>query len=516
MSTSNRRRFLADVGSGMLTGALGASLAMDLGIAPVQAAENTSRVTFGEMEPLVALMQETPLRQLQGVLVEKIRSGTELRSLIQAGTLANARAFGGQDYIGYHTFMALAPSLDMAERLPTELKPLPVLKVLYRNTERIHASGHSKRDALQPIASAENLSNPDGIALRAATRKGDLKKAEQILAGMSQMPRGEMYNHVQYAVQDAADVHRVVLAWRAWLAVDLVGEEYAQTLLRQSVRFCSDASKRRIDRKRPEPTSWKTLPALVDQYGLLGKPLGTRRGNDEWVEDLAFTIFTAKPDQACDAVAQAMSEGFGLDSICEAISVSANMQLLHDAGRSKPANGDKIVGSVHGDSPGVHASDAANAWRNIARVSNHRNAVMSLLLGAYNTAGATRRMKHEPWPLKHDQVEGLSSKTEVLATIDDAVRAKDQALAGAAVERFRELGGDAQSVFDLMLGYATSEDGALHAEKFYRTVTEEFATTRASLRWRQLVGLARVSASEFGNRAPGHEEACDLLKVKFG
>jgi len=33
----------------------------------------------------------------------------------------------------------------------------------------------------------------------------------------------------------------------------------------------------------------------------------------------------------------------------------------------------------------------------------------------------------------------------------------------------------ANCVFDLLLRYASSEDGALHAEKYYRTVTEEFA-----------------------------------------
>jgi hypothetical protein len=30
-----------------------------------------------------------------------------------------------------------------------------------------------------------------------------------------------------------------------------------------------------------------------------------------------------------------------------------------------------------------------------------------------------------------------------------------------------------QPVFDLLLRYAVSEDGALHAEKYHRTVTEE-------------------------------------------
>ena len=35
-------------------------------------------------------------------------------------------------------------------------------------------------------------------------------------------------------------------------------------------------------------------------------------------------------------------------------------------------------------------------------------------------------------------------------------------------------GGSAAEMFDLMLGYATSQDGALHAEKYYRTAAEVF------------------------------------------
>jgi hypothetical protein len=65
----------------------------------------------------------------------------------------------------------------------------------------------------------------------------------------------------------------------------------------------------------------------------------------------------------------------------------------------------------------------------------------------------------------------------------------------------------------LLLNYAVSEDGALHAEKYYRTVCEEFASTRPACRWRQLVALARVTASEHGYPAPGFQESCQLLGV---
>jgi len=58
-----------------------------------------------------------------------------------------------------------------------------------------------------------------------------------------------------------------------------------------------------------------------------------------------------------------------------------------------------------------------------------------------------------------------------------------------------------------------SEDGALHAEKYYQTVSEEFAATRPAFRWRQLIALARVTASEFGRPAPGYDEARKVLKI---
>jgi hypothetical protein len=68
-------------------------------------------------------------------------------------------------------------------------------------------------------------------------------------------------------------------------------------------------------------------------------------------------------------------------------------------------------------------------------------------------------------------------------------------------------------ILDLLLKYAISEDGALHAEKYYRTASEEFAAVRPAFRWRQLVALARVTASEYGQPAPGYAEACRLLQV---
>ncbi|MCC7336345.1 MAG: hypothetical protein IT422_14750 [Pirellulaceae bacterium] len=515
MRNQDRRQFLTNVGSGMLVGSLGAGLAADLGISSAHADDSNDRLTFGSLEPLVAMMQETPLNRLQPTLIEQVKSGTELTTLIAAGALANARTFGGHDYIGYHTFMALTPALDMSSELPTERRELPILKVLYRNTDRIQQFGGSSHEVLRRLDAHKHAGlDHVGEQLQAATRVADFDQAEKIMAAMSGESREKIFNAVQLPVQDEANVHRVVLAWRAWLAIDLVGEQHASTLLRQSVRFCLRDTESRIEQGRPAPELWTLLPQLLEQHKLLGRAAGERLGDDQWIEELAWTIFQGSRQQAADAAAQALAAGYAPDQVGEAMSIAANLLLLHDPGRSKDDGGDKVKGTVHGASVGVHASDAANAWRNIARVSNHRNTMASLLVGAYHTAGQSPHVARQRWPLKMDAVESMEDPQKLLDQTDAAIRERDQALAGAAAARFGELGGSHRDLFDVLLKYATSEDGALHAEKYYRTTMEEFSNTRASMRWRQLVALARVSASEYGTPAPGYHEACELLGVE--
>ena len=122
----SRREFVADVGKGMLIAGVGCELAADLGLAKLWAGDAPERLNFGKLEPLVALMQETPIDKLQATLVQRLASGSDLRQLTAAAALANARTFGGHDYIGFHTIMALVPAYQMARQLPDDRAPLPV------------------------------------------------------------------------------------------------------------------------------------------------------------------------------------------------------------------------------------------------------------------------------------------------------------------------------------------------------------------------------------------------------
>src|SRR5204863_3230600 len=130
-------------------------------LAPAALAEDTPQkaLLFGDMEPLVCFMQETPVTKLQPALVARLKEGVTLDRMIAAAALANARTFGGEDYIGFHTIMALAPALKMARTMPAAQAALPVFKVLYRNTNRIQEFGGREKEVLHEIAPASAVSN---------------------------------------------------------------------------------------------------------------------------------------------------------------------------------------------------------------------------------------------------------------------------------------------------------------------------------------------------------------------
>jgi hypothetical protein len=116
-----------------------------------------------------------------------------------------------------------------------------------------------------------------------------------------------------------------------------------------------------------------------------------------------------------------------------------------------------------------------------------------------------------PRPEHAEAARGVPADS-LLKELDGAIREKNQARAAALASRVGEANpSGSREVFALLRGYAISEDGALHAEKFYRTVTEEFAAARPAFRWRQLVALARVTASAHGYPAPGLAQARELL-----
>src|SRR5207248_8258906 len=130
--------------------------------------------------------QETPVNRLLPILAERLEGGTELRDLVAAAALANARTFGGEDYVGFHTMMAMAPAYHMSGELPAARRALPIFKVLYRNTNRIQERGGRRNEVLRPVQPAALAAGQSGgEALREVSRRAEMDNAERTFAALA-------------------------------------------------------------------------------------------------------------------------------------------------------------------------------------------------------------------------------------------------------------------------------------------------------------------------------------------
>src|SRR5262249_48676821 len=158
----------------------------------------------------------------------------------------------------------------------------------------------------------------------------------------------------------------------------------------------------------------------------------------------------------------------------------ANQLVLRDVGRpAKYASASKPAGSVHGDSIGVHACDSINALRHMSTIANRRNSVTCLLMAAYQVAHDRSVRSPEdftdwqphPWAEAAAKIKA-TEPGGILQELDGAIRENNQAQACAAAAKYAATGQSARPLFDLLLRYAISEDGALHAEKYFNTASE--------------------------------------------
>lgn len=225
-------------------------------------------------------------------------------------------------------------------------------------------------------------------------------------------------------------------------------------------------------------------------------------------------VFRASRAESARAIAAALGAGYDPVSVGEALSIASTRLLLNDPGQTQAGNFGRGIGSVHGASTGVHASDSALAWRAIAAISSPRNAAASLIVGAYHTAGQADFVGARPFPYLARKEESDSSlaPAELLDHLDRAIVSRDQARACAVADNYlQRKGADSSAMLDRLIRFAVSEDGALHAEKYFRTVQTSVAEGRAAFRTEHLLALARVTASECGTPAPGREQARSLI-----
>jgi hypothetical protein len=496
---TTRRQLMASAGTTALLASLGSELFALPRLSHFSASKD-DKLHLGRLEPLAQLLQEVQPAELLPRLVELLRSGTSLEHLVSAGALANARSLGGTDYEGYHAFMAMWPALAISRELPLADQPLPVLKTLKRSALRMQSAGSSRLKRVDGLAG-----NP-----RTALHRGDLQAAERALAASGKGGPEEAWRALQPVITDDIEVHLVVFAWRAKEISDLAGPEHAVTCMRQILHFADAREAGRRRDRRPEPPVRSVVPALLDAHGLLDGELGTRDPGAERVSKLADVLASSSREEGAAAAATALAQGFDPRSVGEALSLASTRLLLRDPGRTDAAKG-RPLGSVHGAGTGVHASDSALAWREIAASVQGVQRATALIAGAFHTAGQGSYVSKRLYPFaEHREATSQIAVARLGDALSEAVRGGHQARAGAIAARMNELDLD-EKAFETLRPIAVAQDGALHSEKYQHTSRVVHGLARRAFRQEHLIAFARVVASQACAQAPEVAEARELL-----
>lgn len=510
--TSNRRQFLRDIGTGALAvSGAGYAGAMSPAASPLVSMfglpVDGERIDFGKLEPLAAWMQDTDADQMVAGAVKRLREGVALKTLVAAGALANARTFGGTDYVGFHSAMALLPAYQMSSQMPKACEALPVLKVLHRNTTRMRQRGGRKNEVLRTVTEQPKTNK----TLLQLERSHDVVGAERLFRKHVATGTPAAFESLQPLMHDNIDVHQVVLTWRAWDLLQLTGQEHAHTMLRQCVRHYIDREQDRVKKGHKASSLRALLPKLLQEHGLDGKNPGTRGADVAFIEKLAATIMRSSREVAADAVAAVLAGGFSIDVVGEALSRASVRLLLGDPGRAKATVG-KPKGSVHGASVGVHACDSAQAWRNISHTVGAENAIATLIAAAWHTGGQLYASSESVAHAGHREAVARIKTKDLPAALRESVAQADNRRAAAIGEHWLAAGYPAAKAFEILIEDMSASDGALHHEKFFRTTFEGHAQSPAPFRAQWLACLARIAASGHGFAAPGYEAAAELLR----
>jgi len=170
--------------------------------------------------------------------------------------------------------MALSPSSHLSRELPKSKQPLPIFKVLYRNTTRIQEKGGRKEEVLHSVRPPAPPRFPGGTTqtLADAVHAKDAALAEKVLAASAEESADQAFNDLLLTVQDHTEVHRVVLPYRAWDLLGLIGREHACTMLRQYLLYCVKAEDWQQNAAPGEPRT--LLPKLLEEHLLLRRQPG--------------------------------------------------------------------------------------------------------------------------------------------------------------------------------------------------------------------------------------------------
>lgn len=472
-----------------------------------------------DMEREVRFVEDTDPGQIIGATLDKLRAGEAPRRLMAAAALAVSRSCElPPDHHGgpVHPIAGIHATHQLAGRLDGEWRYVPVIQSVALANKHIHTPemGPTVMAAIEPAEdSGDTDAMLDDFATALLTRQS--RQAERLLAALVKTARPDQILNAMLSVglrQNALDDHFFLYPLYAIRALDDIGWEWAETVLRPPVRYLS---RHPMVEQLPGFKSdfvaggialyrrFGELEALIDEFDLTeGKVTLTASADEsEAIATLAETIGHVDDILIIGRlVAEGIGGGLSLDGAGEALSIGGAMLFLR---------------SRSGNPFDVHIHTGINARRYLLGLEgiSFRNKVLGLLTWSW---GNEVRFINDviDWPVGCDVDATTLSQDDLLTAIEasitsqpvvhafesdvtvDALELTDAAREPMALTQQYAEAGFEPAPFFAMVGRLTCHDDVseMHAYKMQQAAYEEYNATREPHRWMHMVSAAKHAA----------------------
>ena len=502
-----------------------------------------ARVQYPEtIEPLVQFIEQTPPDEILDRTLEKLRAGTEPKTMLTASALAVVRSADlppGHHGGPLHPLAGLHAITNLVGRLEGEDRFLPVLQHVALSNKHVNdpvtspfsllefapldptgtdtsRSADLANDGSGEIVTSEGIQAAKDAFLKACSR-GESNKADHIFLWLwDHVPPIEAFDLLMSVAlpKNILDDHYFLFPGYLWRALEALGTEHRKVLFRPAVRYVA---------RFPQQKTVPEVDTLIEEHGLLTRVLRQRSGDDETAKigEIGEAIRQVSAYTEIPAMlAKALAEGLSMEGAGEALSIGAAGLFLR---------------SLTGNPMDVHLHTSANLRRYLVRLDglSMRNRLLALLL--WHTGPEVRSTQYRMQPAPQPDPQAVAalphrSQEELLEAITHSIQNQpptDWSTVSnlgqmRAVPEVRETVNLAQQYVNLRydpqvlierLAQIVCHDNftEMHAFKHHQAVVEEYHNTREPWRWMHLVCGVQAAAISFGKNMTVYEDALELL-----
>ena len=494
-----------------------------------------------QMERAVRFVEDTPPESVIQATLDKLESGDTPKNLLTAAALAVSRStelpiehHGGP----IHPVSGIHAIYQTSSWLSGDWSKLPIVHSVALANKHIHSPYMGPAIMATLPDDTEHLSTQDReqVFVEAVRDLQPVTAERHLLALLKTHSPAQILQLILTLAlrRNGFDDHYFLYIVHTARALDCLGNEWANVLLRPAVRFLAnkmqtvgtgdDEGNPRFAAKLALYHQFTEIETLIDSHGLAIDNLGIETDDDETqaITDLGERIGQSEQfSPISKMLAEALAAGLSLMGSAEALSYG--VALLH-------------LRTDYGNPFDVHLHTGMNARRYLLNLDeiSVRNKVLALLswpLGREIQIAEPRLA----WPTRNKAETKLSKldATQLLDALTDSITGRpppdldevdghvELLYCGPKVretlmlaQSYADREFDAEDFFQRMGEVVCRDDySEMHAFKHLQSAREEFYVTRESLRWAHLVSTAKMAWCTYGHAQAVYDEASKHLSV---